>query len=223
MIRTLDIFDNPVIGVFATCTEDVALVPISTQSKVCDLLAKFLDVRVIPVLIGGSTVVGSLVRGNSNGFLIPNIADPDDLKDVGLPINTLPGKLSAVGNIVLANDSAALVHSEMSNEAIKVVSDTLGVDVHRGTIAGLNTVGMAGMVTNKGLLVHPRATQAEIENLENVFGLPVSIGTSNFGSQQVGSGVLANSKGYVAGSKTTGHELGRIADALELIDVVDNS
>ncbi|MDF1533770.1 MAG: translation initiation factor IF-6, partial [Methanosarcinaceae archaeon] len=172
---------------------------------------------------GGSTVVGSLVRGNSNGFLIPNIADPDDLKDVGLPVNTLPGKLSAVGNVVLANDSAALVHYEMSNEAIKVVSDTLGVDVHRGTIAGLNTVGMAGTVTNKGLLVHPRATQAEIENLENIFGLPVSIGTSNFGSQHVGSGVIANSKGYVAGSNTTGHELGRIEDALGLIDVVDNS
>ncbi|MCL7411666.1 MAG: translation initiation factor IF-6 [Methanosarcinaceae archaeon] len=223
MIRTLNIYDNPVIGVFGTCTEDVALVPIGTKSTVCDSLAEFLDVRVIPVLIGGSTVVGSLVRGNSNGFLIPNIADPDDLKDVGLPVNTLPGKLSAVGNVVLANDSAALVHYEMSNEAIKVVSDTLGVDVHRGTIAGLNTVGMAGTVTNKGLLVHPRATQAEIENLENIFGLPVSIGTSNFGSQHVGSGVIANSKGYVAGSNTTGHELGRIEDALGLIDVVDNS
>ena len=223
MVRTLNVYDNPVIGVFATCTEDVALVPIGTKSTVCDSLAEFLDVRVIPTLIGGSTVVGSLVRGNSNGFLIPNIADPDDLKDVGLPVNTLPGKLSAVGNIVLANDSVALVHSEMSNAAIKVVSDTLGVDVHRGTIAGLNTVGMAGTVTNKGLLIHPRATQAEIENLENIFGLPVDIGTSNFGSQHVGSGVIANSKGYVAGSNTTGHELGRIEDALGLIDVVDNS
>lgn len=223
MMRTLNVYDNPVIGVFATCTEDVALVPIGTKSTVCDLLAEFLNVRVIPTLVGGSTVIGSLVRGNSNGFLIPNIADPDDLKDVGLPVSTLPGKLSAVGNIVLANDSAALVHSEMSNKAMKVVSDTLGVDVHRGTIAGLNTVGMAGTVTNKGLLIHPRATTAEIEDLESIFGLPVEIGTSNFGSQHVGSGVLANSKGYVAGSKTTGHELGRIEDALGFIEVVDKA
>ncbi len=223
MMRTLNIYDNPIIGVFATCTEDVTLVPTSTKTKVCDLLEEFLDVRVIPTLIGGSTVIGSLVRGNSNGFLIPNIADPDDLKDVGLPVSTLPGKLSAVGNIVLANDSAALVHSEMSNAAIKVVADTLGVDVYRGTIAGLNTVGMAGAVTNKGLLVHPRATQSEIDNLEEIFGLSVDIGTTNFGSQHVGSGLLANSKGYVAGSKTTGHELGRIEDALGFIDVVDKS
>ncbi|HJH32071.1 MAG TPA: translation initiation factor IF-6 [Methanosarcinaceae archaeon] len=217
MIRTLNIYDNPVIGVFATCTDDMALVPIGTRSTVRDSLAEFLDVRVISTLIGGSTVVGSLVRGNSNGFLIPNIADPDDLKDVGLPVSTLPGKLSAVGNVVLANDSAAMVHPGMTGKAMNIVSNTLGVDVHRGTIAGLNTVGMAGTVTNKGLLVHPRVTQSEIENLEDIFGLPVNIGTSNFGSQHVGSGLLANSKGYVAGSKTTGHELGRIEDALGFI------
>ena len=217
MIRTLNIYDNPIIGVFATCTEDVALVPIGTRSTVCDSLAEFLDVRVISALIGGSTVIGSLVCGNSNGFLIPNIADPDDLKDVGLPVSTLPGKLSAVGNIVLANDSAALVHPDMPKKSMDIVSSTLGVDVYRGTIAGLNTVGMAGTVTNKGLLIHPRATQSEIENLKDIFGLPINIGTSNFGSQHVGSGLLANSKGYVAGSKTTGYELGRIADALGFI------
>lgn len=217
MIRTLNVYDNPIIGVFATCTEDVALVPIGTRSTVCDSLAEFLDVRVISILIGGSTVIGSLVCGNSNGFLIPNIADPDDLKDVGLPVSTLPGKLSAVGNIVLANDSAALVHPDMPKRSMDIVSSTLGVDVYRGTIAGLNTVGMAGTVTNKGLLIHPRATQSEIENLKDIFGLPMNIGTSNFGSQHVGSGLLANSKGYVAGSKTTGYELGRIEDALGFI------
>ncbi len=217
MIRTLNVYDNPIIGVFATCTEDVALVPIGTRSNVCDSLAEFLDVRVISTLIGGSTVIGSLVCGNSNGFLIPNIADPDDLKDVGLPVSTLPGKLSAVGNIVLANDSAALVHTDMPKKSMDIVSSTLGVDVYRGTIAGLNTVGMAGTVTNKGLLIHPRATQSEIENLKDIFGLPINIGTSNFGSQHVGSGLLANSKGYVAGSKTTGYELGRIEDALGFI------
>ncbi|MGP8328865.1 MAG: translation initiation factor IF-6 [Methanosarcinaceae archaeon] len=217
MIRTLNIYDNPIIGVFATCTEDVALVPIGTRSTVCDSLAKFLDVRVISTLIGGSTVIGSLACGNSNGFLIPNIADPDDLKDVGLPVSTLPGKLSAVGNIVLANDSAALVHPDMPKRSMDIVSNTLGVDVYRGTIAGLNTVGMAATVTNKGLLIHPRATQSEIDNLKDIFGLPMNIGTSNFGSQHVGSGLLANSKGYVVGSKTTGHELGRIEDALGFI------
>jgi translation initiation factor 6 len=54
--------------------------------------------------------------------------------------------------------------------------------------------------------------------LEELFDLPVDIGTSNYGTQMVGSGLIANSKGYVAGSKTTGHELGRIEDALDLLE-----
>jgi translation initiation factor 6 len=39
MIKTVNIYDNPVLGVFATCTEDVAIVPIGTAGKAIDLLA----------------------------------------------------------------------------------------------------------------------------------------------------------------------------------------
>jgi translation initiation factor 6 len=91
------------------------------------------------------------------------------------------------------------------------------VDVHRGTIAGLKTVGMAGTATNKGLLVNPKATAKELAFLEEIFDLPVDVGTTNYGTAMVGSGLLANSKGYVAGSKTTGYELGRIEGALGFI------
>jgi translation initiation factor 6 len=73
---------------------------------------------------------------------------------------------------------------------------------------------MTAVATNKGLLVHPRITEAEVAVLEDLFKLPVDVGTVNFGSPLVGSGLLANSKGYVAGSDTTGPELGRIEDAL---------
>jgi translation initiation factor 6 len=125
--------------------------------------------------------------------------------------------MNAMGNIILANDSAALVHPDLSDKSIEVIKNALKVDVTRGTIGGAKTVGMAGVATNKGLLVNPRATSSELEVLEALFNLPVDIGTTNSGTQMVGSGLLANSKGYVAGSQTTGHELGRIEDALDLI------
>jgi translation initiation factor 6 len=77
---------------------------------------------------------------------------------------------------------------------------------------------MAGVITNQGLLVHPKVTLLERENLESIFKLPVNIGTTNFGTQMLGSGVLANSKGYLAGAETTGPELGRIEEALGFIE-----
>ena len=78
----------------------------------------------------------------------------------------------------------------------------------------MKNAGMAGIATNKGVLVHPKASQEEISVIEELFALPVDIGTVNFGSPLVGSGLIANSKGYVAGEETTGPELSRIEDAL---------
>lgn len=218
MIRTVDIYDTPMIGVFATCTEDVVLVPPLTKPEICAVLENSLKVRVVETLINGSVVVGALSRGNSNGFLVSYGTDNEELKKlVGVQVEILPDKLNAVGNIVLANDSAALVHPELSDKAIEAIAGTLKVEVYRGTIAGIKNVGMAGVVTNRGLLVHPRVTLTERETLESIFELPVNIGTTNFGTQMLGSGLLANSKSYLAGSETTGPELGRIEEALGFI------
>lgn len=219
MIRTVDIYDTPIIGVFSTCTENIALVPPMTNPEVCTILEEVLDVRVAETLINGSIVVGALSRGNSNGFLLPYGSDVEELQRLtGVPAGTLPDRLNAIGNIVLANDSAALVHPDMSDMALEAITRTLKVDVYRGTIAGIKNVGMAGIVTNKGLLVHPKVTASERESLEKIFGLQVNIGTTNFGTQMLGSGVLANSKNFVAGSETTGPELGRIEDALGFLE-----
>ncbi len=94
----------------------------------------------------------------------------------------------------------------------------MGVKVDKGTIGGLKTVGMAGLATNKGLLLHPRVSEDEIAVIEELFGLPVDVGTVNLGSPLVGSAVLANSHGYFAGEDTSGPELGRIVDALGFLE-----
>ncbi len=215
MIRTIDIYDTPIIGVFATCTDNIALVPPLTKLDICARIEKSLDVKVVEILVNGSVVVGALSRGNSNGFLFSYGTNTRELQKLTeVKVETLPDRLNAVGNIVLANDSASIVHPELSDRAIEAISRTLKVDVYRGTIAGIKNVGMAGVVTNKGLLVHPRVTSSEREILEKIFELPVSIGTTNFGTQMLGSGILANSNGYLAGSETTGAELGRIEEAL---------
>jgi translation initiation factor 6 len=219
MIQKVDIYDNPLVGVFATCTEGLALVPPRTSPEICAVLEKSLGVRVVETLINGSVVLGSLSRGNSNGFLLPQGANSKEMeKLLGVPAEVLPGVLNAVGNLVLANDSAALVHPELSDAAVETIARTLKVEVFRGTIAGIKTVGMAGAVTNKGLMVHPRVTPQERAFLEEIFGLSVDVGTTNFGTQMLGSGLLVNSKGFVAGSETTGPELGRIDETFGFLE-----
>ena len=81
------------------------------------------------------------------------------------------------------------------------MSQTLGVEVVQGTIGGLKTVGMAGIVTNKGLLVHPRVSETELAVLDDLFGLPVDVGTVNFGSPLIGSAYWPTPKGTSSGKR----------------------
>ena len=218
--KRLRIAGTSLLGVFARCTEKVALVPLEVGPENVRQLEEELEVLVVRGSISGSSVVGSLVCGNSTGFVTnPQASDEaiQRLSTLGKAAR-LPGKISAAGNVVLANDGAAIVHPGLSSRACEILSKTLGVDVVQGTIGGLKTVGMAGIATNKGLLVHPRVSETELAVLDDLFGLPVDVGTVNFGSPLIGSGLLANSKGYIAGEETSAPEMGRIEDALGFLD-----
>lgn len=201
---------------FAACTENNVFVPFDTPSETLKELEESLSVAAIASSIGGSAIIGSLLKGNSGGVIVAGFVLEKELRHIRKHTKAarLTGELNAAGNLILANDSAALVHPDLSDKSINVIKKTLGVEVKRGTIGGLKTVGMAGIATNKGVLVHPKSTPSEIAILEELFNLPVDIGTVNFGSPLVGSGILANSNGYVAGEETTGPEISRIEDAL---------
>ena len=123
--------------------------------------------------------------------------------------------MNAAGNVILTNDSFAIVHPDMSSAMRQIVAEFLKVEIVPMSFGGVGTVGMAGACTNAGVLLPARAAPSELEHLEN--SLPtadVSIGTGsvNMGSNLIGTGLLVNSKGYLAGNATTGFELGRIED-----------
>jgi len=77
---------------------------------------------------------------------------------------------------------------------------------------------MAAVVTNKGLLCHPKVTLEEKKVLESVFDVEVMSGTVNHGMPLIGSGLVANTKGAIIGNLTTGIEMGRIEEALGFLE-----
>ena len=169
--------------------------------------------------ISDATIIGSLLTFNSKGAIVCDFIDEDALniiKDQGFEVCIISDKINAVGNDILVNDNGALVHPDIKDNTIEKIKRYLKVPVHRGTIGSLKTVGMSAVVTNKGLLCHPKATDDEKRTLEDIFGVNVMIGTVNHGSPVIGSGLVANSKGAIIGNLTTGIEMGRIEEALDL-------
>ncbi|WP_436926367.1 translation initiation factor IF-6 [Halosimplex amylolyticum] len=210
------------VGVFARATDDCLLVRPDVDADLQEDLGEELDVPVVPTTVGGSGTVGALAAGNGNGLLVSSRVrerERDRIAEAtGVSIGELPGRINAAGNVVLANDSGAYVHPDLSGEAVRAVEDALDVPVEQGVLAGSRTVGTAAVATNAGVLCHPDATDAELDFLEDLLDVPADIGTVNYGAPLVGSGLVANDYGYVVGQDTTGPELGRIESALGYID-----
>jgi len=132
-------------------------------------------------------------------------------------IKKVPGKYTALGNHVLANDKGAIVNPDLPSETSDLIEETLDVPIRKSTIAGLKNVGASGVATNEGVLLHPETNEEELEIIEESLEVQGDIGTASSGVKYPGTCVVANSNGALTGENTTGPELGRIENALGFI------
>ncbi|MDI6887479.1 MAG: translation initiation factor IF-6 [Candidatus Thermoplasmatota archaeon] len=216
MLQTVDVAH---IGILCRADDSVCVVPPDLSPKMVTAIKKTLNVEVIPITICNTSLIGAMLILNSHGAVVTELAYDSEAKKLKehLPLVTISDKLNAIGNNVLANDTHGLVHPQLSKETIEILESALMIEVAKGTVAGLKTVGSAGVVTNKGLLLHPETTEEELDFLKDFFKLPVYLGTVNFGFPYVGSAIVANSKGAIVGKNTTGIELGIIEEALGFV------
>lgn len=220
VITRSSFFGDSNIGVFILATENYTIVPKSRPITNKTLIERTLRVEIVETNIGESFIIGVLAAGNSHGLVVPEFATDEEIENIkrNLDINVdrVPGKINALGNTILVNDDVALVHPGFSEEAIKIIKNNLKVDVYRGNIAESHLVGSVAIATNNGILAHPLTDNKTLEWLSEKFNTTASIGTINCGNPYVKVGLVANTKGALAGSETTGPELFQIGQALNL-------
>ncbi|HVP97239.1 translation initiation factor IF-6 [Methanoregula sp.] len=220
MERTTNFTGDPNIGVFARVAGDIAVIPPDAPEEFRAAVTEALDVELVVSTIQGSSIVGSLVAGNSRGLVVSGLATEPERAVLSeyRKVMLLSETMNAAGNVIMANDSFAAVHPDLPADIAAKIGEFLGVEVIHLTLGGVRTIGMAGVATNKGVIVHPRATAQEIARLEAVAKIPVGTGTINMGSGLVGTGLLVNDKGYLAGNATSGFELGRVEDVFGFLE-----
>jgi translation initiation factor 6 len=220
MEHTITFAGDPNIGVFARVLGDIAIVPPESPEEFRSAIRDALEVTLVETTIQGSSIIGSLVAGNSRGVVVSGLATEEEVDRLAehREVLLLTESMNAAGNVIMANDTFAAVHEDMPTELSQVIGEFLGVEVIHLTLGGVKTVGMAGVATNKGVIVHPRATERQIAMLEEVAKVPVGTGSINMGGALVGTGLLVNEKGYLAGNATSGFELGRIEDVFGFLE-----
>ena len=220
MERTITFDGDPNIGVFARVLGDIAIIPPEAPEDFKAAVKAALGVTLVETTVQGSSIIGSLVAGNSRGMVVSGLATEEeiDILSQHREVLLLTESMNAAGNVIMANDSFAAVHPDMPSDLREAIGEFLGVETVALVLGGVKTVGMAGVATNKGVIVHPRATDRQIEQLEKIANVPVGTGSINMGSGLVGTGLLVNEQGYIAGNATSGFELGRIEDVFGFLE-----
>ncbi len=221
-IFLLDLFGSASIGVYSLVTEKMAIVPPVVSEKKAEKLEEWLKVKVTRTMIGESVLIGALSSANTNGIILPHFIREEEIKSIKsacseINVAVMETKRTAYGNAVLTNDFGAIVDPRMKGTDLKRISDTLGVEVALGEIAGLPYVGSLAIATNKGVLAHPLLKEEEQKLLTDVLKVHVDGGTINCGIPYVSTGLIGNSHTVVAGSLTTGPELFIIGQALDVV------
>ena len=127
-------------------------------------------------------MVGSLLAMNSNGAVVTNLADDDEMAaiEAHIPCMRLDDQLNAAGNNILVNDHGAIVSPEYSEATARAIGEALGVEAVRSSIGecirttvnhGVRSVGAGIIANSKGAVVGDQTTPIEMGKIEDALVL----------------------------------------------------
>jgi len=210
-IIKFDVYRGPNIGVYISVNDKTILLPMGFAKTKAEKLSKYLGVDYIYTSVANTRLIGSLCVMNNKGILLPKTAFQNEYdflkKEMDIEVGVLDSKLTALGNVICANDKGAVVSPWFSKEDCQTISDVLGVETIQKKIAGFNQTGVVMVANNSGAVIHPEADEEDMKTFSNLLGVKVEQSSINNGIPYVSSGILANNNCIVVGSLTTGPEI----------------
>jgi translation initiation factor 6 len=203
------VYKSPNIGIFVRANDSVVVLPHGFADTKGEKLAEYLEVEEVRASVAGTRLMGPMAVMNNTGMLLPSTAEDEEVQFLRertrLRVERLDAKLTAVGNLISANDKGALV-SPLLKDVEGQVRDVLGVPTAVMGVGGFMQVGATVVATNAGAGVHPKATEDDIRAISEALQVPAEPLTVNGGIPFLSSGVVANTRAVVAGSLTSGPE-----------------
>ncbi len=219
-IHKYDVYRSPNIGIFLKANDNFLFIPKGFADSKAEKLQSFLNVQCIRASIAYTRLLGPLAVMNNSGMLVPIITEDSEVQELkkatGMNVEKMRVKLTALGNLIVANDKAGLASPIIPREALKQAQDVLGVPVEHMNIDGYHQVGALVVSTNIGAAVHPKTSEREMDLIKESLKVDVEAATVNGGVPFVTSGIVANSKSVVVGASTTGPELIMLSRAFKV-------
>ena len=213
------ILGNSSLGIFALATEKYAVVPFGIKESSQKIITDTLSIEIAQTTIANSVLVGTLIVGNSDTLFVPSNVGNKEISNIKESLNDkleiieINSKFTALANLIVMNDKGAIISDVFEKKAQNQIKDVLG-NVTVGCLLGSPLVGSIAMCTNRGALVHPLLSEEEIREISSILQVRADVCTINRGIPYPRVGILANSKGAVLGTDSTGPESMRVFEVL---------
>ena len=216
------IYGNQEVGTYLALNNDYFLYPQKINPKIVDFIKHSQpNIVTIETFIAGSPVIGSFVAMNSYGMIVPDLITDDELELLQkntkkeFQITSISLEDNAFGNLVLCNDKGAIISPKLE-EARDIIEKALKVPTRVLRFADSDLAGSCGLANNSGVLVHPMITEEEAAIIEKTLKVEIDVSTVNCGSPYLGGGAIVNDSIAIFGQDSTGPELQRIMEILDL-------
>ena len=220
MIGKAHYYGNPFIGIVAKANDSFAFVPKGCSPSFIDTMREHLGVEIIETTVNSSNLIGIYMAIGKEHILLPDIASKseiDEVKQSGLDVVVTGERHNAWGNNLAMNSKGGIINKEVNPHIVKHLENVMGIEIVPMELEQYNTLGSVILATEKGFAVKNNATEEEIGDIESVLKVRGGIATANMGTVFISACALENSNGLVVGDMTTGIELSRLQDSLNLL------
>ena len=215
------IYGGSLIGIYLTANNSYVLYPNNLIEPILERFKSVFNVPLYPLSINNSSLLGVYSAGNKFGIIVPHIIRDDELTILksaindGSQIGVLDSIDNAFGNLILCNDKGAII-SSLLKKYKKQIQDILNVETLVYEFASFYLPGSISLANNSGCLVHPLSTDDEIDIIASVLKVETDVSTINRGIPYISSGAVVNDKTGIFGSHSTGPEMMRLSNVLNL-------
>ncbi|MBR9682484.1 MAG: translation initiation factor IF-6, partial [Candidatus Aenigmarchaeota archaeon] len=191
---------DPNLGLFGRASNKYCILGIELPKIEREAMSKALGVDVHKCTLAGTELLGIFCSGNNTGLVVTKLADKEELtrlkKILGINIEVINSRETAIGNLVLCNDNGCIISPTLVKFK-KQISDALGVEVDLGTLDDFNLVGSSGMASNVGCLCHMSSSEHELQKVKDILKVRTDVGTVAYGTPYIKAGVIVNSNGII--------------------------
>lgn len=222
MIIKSQVFGRSLIGVYLSGNNSWIFYPPSILKPTLKKIRNTFEEPLCPLTINNSHLLGVYMVSNKSGVIVPDLMRDDELSLLKSSINgemnvgVLKSIDNAFGNLILCNDKGAIISTLLKNNK-KEIEDVLNVETVVYEFAGSYLPGSISLANNHGCVVSPLANDDEIEFISSILKVnEIDVSTINRGMPYLSSGAVVNDKSGIFGVDSTGPEMMRLSNVLNL-------